>query len=82
MMEKDNFMELSLVELQSKEKKLKLALGVLVGAIGVLLIACVILAFMKGFEVFTIMPIIFLPIILASVNNLKSIQKEIRSRSV
>lgn len=81
-MKENKLLALSIDELISKEKKMKLALSILVGAIGVLLLACVILTITKGFEVFTIMPIIFLPIIIASFNNLKEIQQEIKSRSV
>lgn len=81
-MKENKLIDLSVDELISKEKKLKLALGVLVGTIGVLLIACIIITVMKGFQVFTIMPIAFLPIILASFSNLKEIQNEIKSRSV
>ncbi len=81
-MKENKLIDMSFDELISKEKKLKMALVVLVGAIGVLLIACIIITLMKGFEVFTIMPIVFLPIILASFSNLKEIQNEIKSRSV
>lgn len=81
-MKQKELIEMNLDELKSKEKKLKLALGILAGAIIVLLIACIIITITKGFEVFTIMPIIFLPIIITSFSGLKKIQEEIKSRNV
>ena len=81
-MKENKLIALSVEELIKKEKKLKQALGILVGAIAVLLVACIIITIMKGFEVFTIMPIVFLPIIIASFSNLKEIQHEIKSRTV
>lgn len=81
-MKENKLVTLSMEELINKEKKLKQGLRVLVGAIAVLFVACLILTVMKGFQVFTVLPVAFLPIVIASFTNLKEIQQEIKSRSI
>lgn len=81
-MKENKLVTLSVEELINKEKKLKQGLGVLIGAIAVLFVACIILTVMKGFQVFTVLPVAFLPIVIASFTNLKEVQQEIKSRSI
>lgn len=73
--------EMSLDELKNQEKKLRGTVGAFVGIIVIMVIAGVILTFQKGFTIFTVMPIIFLPLMTVSINNLKKVKAEISSRN-
>jgi hypothetical protein len=72
--------ELSLAELQAKEKALKLAIVIFAGMLIVMLLISAFLTIKQGFGVFTVLPIAFLPLLMANMANLKKLKTEIESR--
>jgi len=80
-MKQEELTQMSLDELKSKEKTLKSSMAVLGGMIIVLLIVAVFLTIKQGFGVFSILPIVFLPIFTVNIGNLKKVQNEITLRN-
>ncbi len=80
-MKQEELTKMSLDELKSKEKTLKSSMAILGGMIIVLLITGVFLTIKQGFGVFTVLPIVFLPIFTMNIGNLKKIQSEIALRN-
>jgi hypothetical protein len=72
--------EMSLEELNAKEKKLKNATTFLVFCIAMLFGAGIFLTIVKGFNTFTVLPFVFLGLVVSSKNELKKVQAEIKSR--
>ncbi|TKC07948.1 redox-active disulfide protein 2 [Pedobacter polaris] len=81
-MSKKNLSELSNEELLKSEKSLKTITAMLAGAILVLFIINVFLAFKKGFSAFSVIPIALLPIVIVNLNSLKEMKEEIKSRNL
>lgn len=81
-MKENKYAQMSLEELKAKEKTLKSAISVFVGILMVLVFAVVFLGVRQGFSVFSILPVAFLPLILANINILKKLQEEIKSRNL
>ncbi|WP_460977531.1 redox-active disulfide protein 2 [Spirosoma knui] len=63
------------------EKSIKILVGVLIGALLVLLIIGIAFTLKRGFNAFIIIPFALLPIVLVNANSLKEIKKELSSRS-
>lgn len=76
------FALLSLEELKKKEKTLKVALGTLIGLVAVLTIICIYITYQKGFQFFTVFPLVFLSLILGNYSVLKKIRAEMKTRIV
>ncbi|WP_461053958.1 hypothetical protein [Spirosoma arcticum] len=74
--------EMSLVKLKSQEKQQTTVLGAFIGLILIMAVAGVISTFQRGFTVFTVLPIAFLPLITVFSTNLKKTKAEIRSRNL
>jgi len=74
--------EMSLDELKTKEKSLKLAMGLFAGVLILLAAVGIYMAFSKkGSVVFTVLPVAFLPLLLGLSAQLKKIKTEIASRN-
>ena len=81
-MKENTLASLSLEELAKKEKTLKVALGTLVGLVAVLTVVCIYITYQKGFQFFTVFPLVFLSLILGNYSVLKKIRAEIKTRTV
>lgn len=71
--------ELNLQALKKQEKTLKIVVAILSGAIVVMLLASMVLMLQKGFSIFSVLPITFLPLLSIFFNKLKKIRAEIDS---
>lgn len=81
-MSKKNLSELSNEELLKNEKSLKTITSMLGGAVFLLFIVNIFLAFKKGFSTMGVIPIALLPIVIVNINSLKEMKKEIKSRNL
>ncbi|MBB2143894.1 redox-active disulfide protein 2 [Pedobacter sp. LMG 31464] len=81
-MSKKSLSELSNEELLKNEKTLKTITAMLAGAILVLFIINIVLAFKKGFSALSAVPIALLPIVIINFSSLKEMKKEIKSRNL
>jgi uncharacterized membrane protein len=79
-MKQEELTNLSLEELQKKEKSLKTLTGVFLGMQVVMTILGVFILLQKGSFVFASLPVAFLPLLLANLANLKKITAEIAKR--
>lgn len=81
-MSKKSLSELSDEELLKNAKTVKMITSMLAGAIFLLFIINIFLAFKKGFSAMSVIPIALLPIVLVNVNSLKEMKKEIKARNL
>lgn len=65
--------------LKKKEKKAQLVCSLLTGIVIVQCLAGVFLTYVNGFSVFTVMPAVFVPIMIMSFVNLRKIREAIAS---
>lgn len=72
---------LSLEELQKRAKTTKTATGLLGGILFVQFAAGIFLTYKQGFNVFTIIPAAFLPLLIINITTLKKINEEIAKRN-
>ena len=79
--QEEDLTKMSIEELNIKLKRTKTSAGLLAGVIAVQFIAGISLTIMQGFNVFTIIPIAFLPILLISFTSIKKIKAEIERRN-
>lgn len=79
-MAQKKFTEMTLEELREKEKTYKNTITALSSIVTLLFIIGIALTFRKGFNSFTVLPIAFLGIVVASQSSLKSIRAEIKAR--
>ncbi len=79
-MKENKYAQMSLDELKAKEKTLKSATSAFIGILIVLVFAVVFLGIRQGFSVFSVLPVAFLPLLLANISGLKKLQEEIKSR--
>ena len=75
-----NYRQMSLEDLKSKAKSAQISLSLLIGIIIVQIGVGAYLTLNQGFSVFTVMPIIFIPIAIISSGNLKKLKQEIAAR--
>ncbi len=79
-MKKINFAEMDVELLQKQKKTITSLTGLLIGMLIILLIVGVYISFNKGFSIFIIIPFTLFPIVAINLNNLKEINKELKSR--
>ena len=79
-MKENKYAQMSLEELKAKEKTLKSATSVFIGMLMVMVFAVVFLGIRQGFSVFSVLPVAFLPLLIANISGLKKVQEEIKSR--
>ena len=79
-MQEEPLNKLSLEVLKAREKMLKISVSLIIASIIVMTIAGIFLTYKNGFSVFTVLPIIFLSIVVINANNLKKVKAEIASR--
>ena len=72
--------KLSTEELKRKEKGMKIAIATFGGMLIVMLFASMIMMIRDGFSVFVAVPIAFLPLFAALLNQLKKIRAEIENK--
>jgi cytochrome b subunit of formate dehydrogenase len=72
--------EMSLPELEQRAKGLKFVLYFMGSMIFVMALAGAYLTYTQGFSIFTVMPFMFIAILLGSISQLKKINQEIESR--
>ena len=73
--------EMSLAELKSQEKQQTTIVSAFVGLILIMVVAGGVLTYLKGFTVFTVLPIAFLPLVLVFFKLVKKTKAEINSRN-
>ena len=81
-MNKKKLAELSDEELLKNEKNLKRINAMMVGAMAVLLVINIFLAFKKGFSALSIVPVALLPILIVNFSTLKEMKAEIKLRKI
>lgn len=74
--------ELNNEELLKKRKSLQVLTCIFVGALSVMLCAKIISIIVKGFNVSSLFPIVFLPFLVINFNSLWEIKNELRSRGL
>lgn len=79
MAEKD-LSKFSLEELEKQHKTLKIITSIFLVFLIIMTLCGIYLTLKKGFSVFTILPICFLPLTIVNVTGLKKIKTEIESR--
>ncbi len=79
-MKQQDYTQMTLEELKKKEKSTQTATYALIGIMIVQCLTGVYLTYVQGFSVFTIMPVVFIPIAVMSFGSLKKIREEIASR--
>jgi hypothetical protein len=79
-MQKQPYANLTLDELKSREKMLKTAVSLITASILVMTIAGAFITYKQGFSVFTVLPIVFISIVLINLANLKKVRAEIAAR--
>ena len=72
--------EMSLDELKSQEKGQTVILSAFIGLVVIMAVAGGYLTYLKGFNVFTVLPVAFFPLVFVFFNNLKKTKSEIGSR--
>jgi hypothetical protein len=72
---------LTVEELEKRAKTTKTSTGLLLGIIIVQFILGIFLTFKQGFNVFTVIPLAFLPIVFVNYTSLKKIKEEIANRN-
>ncbi len=72
--------EMTLEELKKKDNTVKKLTAAMAGAVIVLVLAGIFLTIQKGFSVFSIFPVAFLPVFIVMVTGRKKIQEEIEKR--
>jgi uncharacterized membrane-anchored protein len=80
-MKQEPLTKLSIEELKVKEKSLMTAAGMLSGVMIVMLAAGIYMFFQKGFGVFSVIPIAFLPLVGGLFAKIKDIRAEIATRN-
>ncbi|HLP64886.1 redox-active disulfide protein 2 [Flavobacterium sp.] len=79
-MKKEDYSQLTIEELTKKEKTAKTATVMLAVVIVLQFLVGLFLTFKQGFNVFTILPVTFLPILIVNYSIIKKIREEINSR--
>jgi len=80
-MKQESLSNLSLDELKTKEKSLKTAAGMLSGMMVVMLAVGIYMFFQKGFSVFSVLPVAFLPLVGGLFAKIKEVRSEMASRN-
>ncbi|TWI83750.1 hypothetical protein IQ13_1864 [Lacibacter cauensis] len=72
--------EMTTEELNRNLKLMRVAIAVISASIGVMIVSAVVSYQQKGFSVFTILPLMFLPILMMNIANMRKIKTELQSR--
>jgi hypothetical protein len=80
-MKQESLSHLGLDELKTKEKSLMTAAGMLSGMMVVMLAVGIYMFFQKGFSVFSVLPIAFLPLVGGLFAKIKEVRTEIATRN-
>jgi hypothetical protein len=72
--------EMTTEELNRNLKLMRIAIAVIAASIGVMIVSAVVSYSKKGFSVFTVLPIMFVPIFTMNIANMKKIKAELDSR--
>jgi uncharacterized protein (DUF983 family) len=80
-MKKEDLRKTTTEELQKRQKTTRLAVGVLIGMLGLLFVTGIIhTSLTKSFSFTLFMPIALLPIVISSLGSLKTIKEELKNR--
>lgn len=72
--------EMTTEKLNRNLKLMRVAIAVISASIGVMIVSAVVSYQQKGFSVFTILPLMFLPILMMNIANMRKIKTELQSR--
>ncbi len=72
--------EMTTEELNKNLKLMRVAIAVISASIGVMIVSSVVSYSKKGFSVFTVLPLMFVPILTMNIANMKKIKAELESR--
>lgn len=67
-------------ELHRNLKLMRVAIAVISASIGVMIVSSVVSYSKKGFSVFTVLPLMFVPILTMNIANMKKIKAELDTR--
>lgn len=79
-MKQEPISEMSTEKLKKNYKAMKLAIGVLSGMFIVMAVSGLYITLTKGFSTISILPLVFLPIFIGNIINLKKIKNELIAR--
>ncbi len=80
-MKKEDYSQYSIEDLTKREKTARVATIALGALIVMQFFPCLYLTYKQGFNVFTVMPFTFLPILIVNISTMKKIRAEIDSRN-
>lgn len=80
-MKKEDYSQYSIEDLTKREKTAKVVTIVLGCLIVMQFFPCLYLTYKQGFNVFTVLPFTFLPLLMVNILTLKKIKAEINSRN-
>jgi Ca2+/Na+ antiporter len=80
-MKEQDLSKLTTDELKAKEKTIRVSFYFMLGAVFILLSSSIYLTIVKGFNVFTVLPIAFLPLVKLFSKQLKQIKGELEKRN-
>lgn len=72
--------EMTTEELNRNLKLMRVAIAVISASIGVMIVSAVVSYQQKGFSVFTVLPLMFVPILTMNIANMRKIKAELDSR--
>ena len=72
--------EMTTEELNKNLKLMRIAIAVISASIGVMIVSAIVSYSKKGFSVFTVLPLMFVPILTMNIANMKKIKTELESR--
>ena len=79
-MKEKSLTDLTLDELKNREKMLKIAVSLITASIIVMIIAGAFITHKQGFSIFTVLPFVFISIIMINTAKLKKVRTEIAVR--
>ena len=72
--------EMTTEELNKNLKLMRVAIAVISASIGVMIVSAILNYSKKGFTVFTVLPLMFVPILTMNIANMKKIKAELIAR--
>ncbi|RKE79670.1 hypothetical protein [Epilithonimonas arachidiradicis] len=82
MKQSQNLTELSNEELQRSFKQARMVLKIFFSIFILLLVTCLYITVTKGFGVFTILPLTFIPLIIANIFSYGKVKEEMKNRNL
>jgi hypothetical protein len=81
-MKQEELQNLPTEALQKRARSLQVATGIMIGMVGLMaVLGIMISAREKGFSPFTILPVVFLPMIVVIAKNTKMVREELKRRN-